>query len=88
MDVEPDSSGDEGEGARATRGANTEGSSSEVEVTDSEHSGESDTEVEPDEEPEPELQPAAAPSLVPSQVVVKRGHCGHNTAAGATKARR
>ena len=89
VDVEPGNSGGEEEGARATRGANTEESSSEVGVTDSEHSGESDTEVEPDEEPEPELQPpATAPSLVPSQVVVKRGHNGHNTAAGATKARR
>ena len=40
-----------------------------------------------DDEPEPESHPATAPSLVLSQVVVKRGH-GHNTAAGATKARR
>ena len=85
VDVEPGSDGGDEEGASPTRSNNAGGSSSEVEATDSEHSGESGTEVESDREPEPEPQPAAAPGLVPSQVVVKGGH---STAAGATKARR
>ena len=85
VDVEPGSDGGDEEGASPTRSNNAGESSSEVEVTDSEHSGESDTEVESDREPEPEPQPAATPGLIPSQVVVKGGH---KTAAGATKARR
>ena len=81
VDVEPDSSGDEKEEARAAGGGGgVDESSSEVEATDLEYSGDSESEVGPEHEQDDEPQQTAAPFLVPSQVIVKEKH---SSAAGA-----
>ena len=81
VDVEPDSSGDERAGARAAGGGDgADESSSEVEATDLEFSGDSGSEIGSEHEQDGEPQQTAAPLLVPSQVTVKKKH---SSAAGA-----